>query len=184
MGEITAAMEEVYGRYQATHTSFQRVYSNMMQDDEAFLRAQKEVLTFDKEHGRRPRILVAKLGQDGHDRGANVIATGFADLGFEVDLSPLFQSPQEIAKIAVENDVHIVGVSSQAAGHNQLVPLLVGELAKMGSEDIKVVVVGGIIPQSDHENLMASGVSAIFTPGVTIPECALEVLSLFKERKL
>ena len=117
-------MEKVYGRYHATHTSFQRVYSSMMQEDDRFKEAQQLVEAFDKDKGRRPRILVAKLGQDGHDRGANVIATGFSDIGFEVDLSPLFQSPKEIAKIAVENDVHVVGVSSQAAGHNQLVPPL------------------------------------------------------------
>ncbi len=182
VGEITEAMEKVYGRYHATHTSFQRVYSSMMQEDDCFLKAQKMLQEFDKKEGRKPRLLVAKLGQDGHDRGANVIATGFSDIGFEVDLSPLFQSPKEVAKIAIENDVHVIGVSSQAAGHNQLVPLLLDELKKLGAVDIKVVV-GGIIPQSDHEMLQQKGVSAIFTPGVSIPECAIEVINILNQSR-
>lgn len=177
VGEVTLALEKVYGRYKAIHTSFQRVYSSMMKDDGDFLKAQELVSKFDQKKGRRPRILVAKLGQDGHDRGANVIATGFSDMGFDVDVSPLFQSPKEIAKLAVENDVHVIGVSSQAAGHNALIPELIKELENHKSLDIKVVL-GGIIPESDHKMLLKLGVSAIFTPGVSIPKCAIKVMEV------
>ena len=174
-GEVTEAMEKVYGRYKAQHTSFQKVYESMMKDDSSFVKARELVVSFDKKTGRRPRLLVAKLGQDGHDRGANVIATGFSDLGFDVDISPLFQTPKEIAKLAVENDVHVVGVSSQAAGHNTLVPELIEALKERGDSGIKVVL-GGIIPEQDHRGLFDMGVSAIFTPGTPIPECAINVM--------
>ena len=177
VGEVSLALEKVYGRYKANHTSFQKVYSSMMQDDEEFLKAKELVKKFDKKNGRHPRILVAKLGQDGHDRGANVIATGFSDLGFDVDISPLFQTPKEIAKLAAHNDVHVIGVSSQAAGHNTLVPELMKELEARKAKDIKVVV-GGIIPENDHEFLYNEGVSALFTPGASIPSCAIKVMEV------
>ena len=177
VGEVSLALEKVYGRYKANHTSFQKVYSSMMQDDEDFLKAKELVKDFDKKNGRHPRILVAKLGQDGHDRGANVIATGFSDLGFDVDISPLFQTPKEIAKLAAHNDVHVIGVSSQAAGHNTLVPELMKELELRDAKEIKVVV-GGIIPENDHAFLYSEGVSALFTPGASIPSCAIKVMEI------
>lgn len=177
VGEVSLAFEKVYGRYQATHTSFGKVYASMMEANDEFKEARERVIQFDKKTGRRPRILVAKLGQDGHDRGANVIATGFSDLGFDVDISPLFQTPKEIAKLAIQNDVHVIGVSSQAAGHNTLVPELLRELKAENSEDIKVVL-GGIVPEGDHKALLEQGVGAIFTPGVSISSCALKVMDI------
>ncbi len=177
IGEVSLALEKVYGRHLATHTSFGKVYSNMMEGNDEFEKAKKLVLDFDKKTGRRPRLLVAKLGQDGHDRGANVIATGFSDIGFDVDISPLFQTPKEIAKLAIQNDVHVIGVSSQAAGHNTLVPELLEELASEQSKEIKVVL-GGIIPEGDHKDLLKKGVSAIFTPGVSISTCAITVMEI------
>jgi methylmalonyl-CoA mutase len=142
---------------------------------------QGEVSAFEREHGRRPRMLVVKMGQDGHDRGAKVIATAFADLGFDVDVGPLFQTPEEAARQAVENDVHVVGVSSQAAGHTTLVPELIGALKKLGATDI-LVTCGGVIPQQDYDALRKAGVADIFGPGTPIPEAAKRVLRLIGEQ--
>jgi methylmalonyl-CoA mutase len=142
---------------------------------------QKNVAAFEQEHGRRPRILVVKLGQDGHDRGAKVIATAFADIGFDVDIGPLFQTPEEAARHAIENDVHVVGISSQAAGHKTLVPALINELKNQGAEDI-VVVCGGVIPPKDYGELERAGVSAVYGPGTNIPDAASEVLDIVRRR--
>jgi methylmalonyl-CoA mutase len=175
VGEMSLALEKVYGRYEATIRSVQGVYESEVGDDEATQRARERAKAFQESQGRRPRILVAKMGQDGHDRGQKVIATAFADLGFDVDIGPLFQTPEETARQAVENDVHIIGVSSLAAGHLTLVPALRGELAKLGREDI-LVVVGGVIPPDDYEKLRDAGAAAIFGPGTVIAKAAEELL--------
>jgi methylmalonyl-CoA mutase len=183
VGEISAALETAFGgRHKAEIRSIHGVYGSAYEGDEAFGRVQSDVESFAQEEGRRPRMFVVKLGQDGHDRGAKVIATAFADLGFDVDVGPLFQTPAEAAQDAVDNDVHVVGVSSQAAGHLTLVPQLVEELAKLGSEDI-VVVCGGVIPPQDYPKLEAAGVAAIFGPGTNIPEAARRVLTLLRTRR-
>jgi len=155
------------------------VYGSAYEGDEDFAQVQAAVDAFAAEAGRRPRILVAKLGQDGHDRGAKVIATAFADLGFDVDVGPLFQTPEEAARDAVENDVHVVGVSSQAAGHKTLVPELIAQLRKQGGDDI-LVVVGGVIPAQDYDELREAGVAAIFGPGTNIPNAAREIVALLR----
>lgn len=181
LGEITQAMEKTFGRYTASIKSISGVYSSEANMDEHFKEAQKLSDTFANKEGRRPRIMVAKMGQDGHDRGAKVIATSFADLGFDVDIGPLFQTPEEVAKQAVENDVHIVGVSSLAAGHKTLIPQLVQALKTYGREDI-MVVAGGVIPPKDYEFLYKEGVSAVFGPGTVISHSAIEILNqLLKE---
>ena len=177
VGEMSDAMEAVFGRHQAQTSTIRGVYASAYEGDEGFRRVQESVEAFAAEHGRRPRILVAKMGQDGHDRGAKVIATAFADLGFDVDVGPLFQTPAEVAADAVDNDVHIVGVSSQAAGHKTLVPELIAELAGRGAGDV-LVVCGGVIPPQDHEFLTEAGVAAIFGPGTNINQAALEVLAV------
>ncbi|MBL8777987.1 MAG: methylmalonyl-CoA mutase [Acidimicrobiales bacterium] len=177
VGEMSAAMEEVFGRHQAEVRTISGVYGGAYEGDEGFAQIRAEIDAFAEEEGRRPRILVVKMGQDGHDRGAKVIATAFADLGFDVDVGPLFQTPAEVARDAVENDVHVVGVSSQAAGHKTLVPQLVQALADAGGADIKVVC-GGVIPPQDYEALEAAGVAAIFGPGTNIPKAAAKVLAL------
>jgi methylmalonyl-CoA mutase len=182
VGEISDAMEKVFGRHRAVIRSISGVYAGAYAGDEEFQRIRKEVAEFAAAEGRRPRILVAKLGQDGHDRGAKVIATAFADLGFDVDIGPLFQTPEEAARDAVENDVHVVGVSSQAAGHKTLVPELIEQLAAQGARDI-VVVVGGVIPTADYEFLQTSGVSAIFGPGSNICRAAAQILELVRARR-
>jgi methylmalonyl-CoA mutase len=182
VGEISDAMEQVFGRHRAVIRSISGVYGGVYDDDEEFARIRKEVDEFAKEEGRRPRILVAKLGQDGHDRGAKVIATAFADLGFDVDIGPLFQTPEEAASDAIENDVHVVGVSSQAAGHKTLVPQLINALRAQGARDV-VVVVGGVIPANDYQFLYDAGVSAVFGPGSNIPRAASEILTLVRERR-
>jgi len=182
VGEISEAMEQVFGRHRAVIRTISGVYGGAFAEDEEFRRIRSEVEAFAREEGRRPRILVAKLGQDGHDRGAKVIATAFADLGFDVDIGPLFQTPEEAARDAVENDVHVVGVSSQAAGHMTLVPQLVQELERQGARDV-VVVVGGVIPVGDYDGLKAAGVSAIFGPGSNIPRAASEILALVRDRR-
>jgi methylmalonyl-CoA mutase len=179
VGEMSAAMEEVYGRYQAETRTISGVYGAAYEGDEAFQQIVAGIDAFAAEAGRRPRILVAKMGQDGHDRGAKVIATAFADLGFDVDIGPLFQTPAEVARDAVDNDVHVVGVSSQAAGHKTLVPELIGALRQAGADDV-VVVVGGVIPPKDYEMLREAGVAAVFGPGTRIPEAAAEVLGLLR----
>jgi methylmalonyl-CoA mutase len=182
VGEISDALENVFGRYRAHVRTISGVYGGAYAGDEEFQAIRKEVDEFAQHEGRRPRILVAKLGQDGHDRGAKVIATAFADLGFDVDIGPLFQTPEEAAREAIENDVHVVGISSQAAGHKTLVPQLIEALHAQGAREI-VVVVGGVIPAGDYEFLRAAGVGAVFGPGSNIPRAASEILSLVRERR-
>ena len=177
LGEISDAMEKIFGRYQATIKSISGVYSSEIDNNEEFKKAQQLADQFEKQEGRRPRIMVAKMGQDGHDRGAKVISTSFADLGFDVDIGPLFQTPEEAARQAVENDVHILGVSSLAAGHKSLVPKVMEELKKLGREDI-MVIVGGVIPNQDYKFLYDHGVAAVFGPGTVIPEAAQKILKI------
>jgi methylmalonyl-CoA mutase len=177
LGEISAAMEKVWGRYQATARTIAGVYSAETGNGQEFKKARQMVAEFEKAEGRRPRILVAKMGQDGHDRGAKVIATAFADIGFDVDIGPLFQTPCEVARHAVENDVHVAGVSSLAAGHKTLVPQLINELRKLGRDDI-LVVVGGVIPPQDFEFLYQAGVVGIYGPGTVIPVAAQRILDI------
>jgi methylmalonyl-CoA mutase len=182
VGEISDALEKVFGRYRANIRTISGVYGGAYAGDEEFQAIRKEVDAFAETEGRRPRILVAKLGQDGHDRGAKVIATAFADLGFDVDIGALFQTPEEAAREAIENDVHVVGVSSQAAGHKTLVPQLIEALRAQGAREI-VVVVGGVIPAGDYDFLHSAGVGAVFGPGSNIPRAASEILSLVRERR-
>ena len=181
VGEISDALEKVYSRHRATIQSVSGVYRATYRDDDAFGRVSKSVEAFGVEQGRRPRMLAVKLGQDGHDRGIKVIATSFADLGFDVDVGPLFQTPAEAAQQAIDNDVHVVGVSSQAAGHKTLVPELIKALADAGASEIAVIV-GGIIPPQDYAFLRAAGVSAIFGPGTPVPEAAAAVLEVLRAR--
>jgi methylmalonyl-CoA mutase len=180
LGEISDAMEEVFGRYQATIKSISGVYSSEIDNDDSFKEAQAMADQFAEKEGRRPRIMVAKMGQDGHDRGAKVISTSFADLGFDVDVGPLFQTPEEAAKQAVENDVHILGVSSLAASHKSLVPQVLEELNKLGRNDI-MVIVGGVIPNQDYQFLYDKGVAAVFGPGTVISEAAQKILMILME---
>jgi methylmalonyl-CoA mutase len=177
LGEISLAIENVFGRYSATTRTVAGVYAASMEKNTDFEQARAMADVFAEQEGRRPRILVAKLGQDGHDRGAKVIATAFADLGFDVDIGPLFQTPAEAARQAAENDVHILGISSLAAGHKTLAPQAIAELKKLGREDI-LVVVGGVIPQQDYEFLKNAGVAAVFGPGTVIAKAAQELLAL------
>jgi methylmalonyl-CoA mutase len=177
LGEISAALENVWGRYEATTRSIAGVYSSESGNAEEFKKAQQMVADFEKAEGRRPRILVAKMGQDGHDRGSKVISTAFADVGFDVDIGPLFQTPAEVARHAVENDVHVVGVSSLAAGHKTLVPQLIGELKKLDRDDI-LVVVGGVIPPQDYEFLYQAGAVGVYGPGTVIPVAAQKILGI------
>jgi methylmalonyl-CoA mutase len=175
LGEISTALEEVFGRYKATIKSISGVYSGEMKNEEAFNEARKLSDRFAESEGRRPRILIAKMGQDGHDRGAKVIATSFADIGFDVDIGPLFQTPEEVAMQAAENDVHIIGASSLAGGHKTLIPELKRELEKIGRGDI-MIVAGGVIPQQDYDYLFQAGASFIFGPGTVITDAAKEIL--------
>jgi methylmalonyl-CoA mutase len=177
VGEISAALEQVWGRYHAEIRSISGVYGGQFQDDEEWKRLRDEVERFAEQHGRQPRLLVAKIGQDGHDRGAKVIATAFADLGFDVDVGTLFQTPEEVARQAIENDVHVVGVSTQSGGHKTLVPHLIQELRRLGADDV-IVTVGGIIPARDYAFLEQAGVKAVFGPGTAIPKAARRVLEL------
>jgi methylmalonyl-CoA mutase len=177
LGEISDALETVFGRYKAQIKSFSGVYSKEIKDDKSFEQAKQLADKFAKKEGRRPRIMIAKMGQDGHDRGAKVVATGYADVGFDVDIGPLFQTPAEAAKQAVENDVHILGVSSLAAGHKTLVPQVIEELKKYGREDI-MVIVGGVIPAQDYQFLFDSGAVAVFGPGTKISEAAITILEV------
>ncbi|MCY4259754.1 MAG: methylmalonyl-CoA mutase [Rhodobacteraceae bacterium] len=179
IGEISLAMERVFGRYQASIRTLSGIYSQTTGDSPEFAAAQEAVREFAKDAGRRPRLLVAKMGQDGHDRGAKVIATAFADLGFDVDIGPLFQTPEETARDAIDNDVHVVGISTQAAGHSTLAPALIRELHRLGMDDI-LVVCGGVIPRQDYQQLYDAGVSAIFGPGTNIPKAAAQVLQLIR----
>ncbi|SCY10095.1 heterodimeric methylmalonyl-CoA mutase large subunit precursor [Nonlabens sp. Hel1_33_55] len=177
LGEISDALEKEFGRYRATVKSVQGVYKKEIMNDPAFAKAQQLADSFAKKEGRRPRIMIAKMGQDGHDRGAKVVATGYADVGFDVDIGPLFQTPAEAAKQAVENDVHILGISSLAAGHKTLVPQVMEHLKKYGREDI-MIIVGGVIPRKDYQFLFDAGVAAVFGPGTKISEAAIDILTL------
>ena len=177
LGEISDALESEFGRYKAEIKSFTGVYSKEIKNDDSFEKAKKLADEFASLEGRRPRIMIAKMGQDGHDRGAKVVATGYADVGFDVDIGPLFQTPQEAAKQAVENDVHILGVSSLAAGHKTLVPAVIEELKKYGREDI-MVIVGGVIPHQDYDYLFNAGAVAVFGPGTKISDAAIEILTI------
>jgi len=182
VGEMSDAMEAVFGRHRAEIRSISGVYGAAYEDDESFAAIRAEVEAFAAEEGRRPRMLMAKMGQDGHDRGAKVVGTAFADIGFDVDFGPLFETPAEVARAAMENDVHVVGVSSQAAGHRTLVPQLIEELRDAGADDV-LVVCGGVIPPQDHEELHRHGVAAIFGPGTNIPAAASKVIALLRERR-
>ena len=180
LGEISDALETVFGRHKAVINSFSGVYSKEIKDDKSFEKAKAMTDQFAEQDGRRPRIMIAKMGQDGHDRGAKVVATGYADLGFDVDIGPLFQTPEEAAKQAVENDVHILGVSSLAAGHKTLVPAVIEALKNYGREDI-MVIVGGVIPKQDYQFLFDAGAIAVFGPGTKISEAAIELLEILIE---
>ncbi|SMX49480.1 methylmalonyl-CoA mutase [Maliponia aquimaris] len=182
VGEISMAMEKVFGRHRAEVKTLAGVYGAAYEGDEGFAKIQKSVEDFAEAEGRRPRMLVVKMGQDGHDRGAKVIATAFADIGFDVDVGPLFQTPEEAAQDAIDNDVHVVGISSQAAGHKTLAPQLVQELKKQGAGDI-IVICGGVIPHQDYEFLYSAGVKAIFGPGTNIPEAAQDILRLIRDAR-
>ncbi len=182
VGEISDAMEKVFGRHKAEIKLVTGVYGKVFESSDEFEAMKKEIDAFAAEEGRRPRILIAKMGQDGHDRGAKVVATAFADAGFDVDMGPLFQTPEETAKMAVENDVHAVGVSSLAAGHKTLVPQLVAELKKLGADDI-VVVCGGVIPRQDYDALYEAGAACIFGPGTPITRSARETLEAIRKKK-
>ncbi|RKE92293.1 methylmalonyl-CoA mutase [Ichthyenterobacterium magnum] len=177
LGEISDALEAEFGRYKAQIKSFSGVYSKEIKDDKSFKKARELADQFAEQDGRRPRIMIAKMGQDGHDRGAKVVATGYADVGFDVDIGPLFQTPQEAAKQAVENDVHILGVSSLAAGHKTLVPQVIEELKNYGREDI-MVIVGGVIPKQDYQYLFDAGAVAVFGPGTKISDAAIKILEI------
>ncbi|MCD8101090.1 MAG: methylmalonyl-CoA mutase [Alistipes sp.] len=180
LGEISDACEVVVGRYKAVIRSISGVYSSEVKQDSDFEKARQMARDFAKKEGRQPRIMIAKLGQDGHDRGAKVVATGYADIGFDVDMGPLFQTPEEAAKQAVENDVHVVGVSSLAAGHLTLVPQIIGELKKLGREDI-IVIVGGVIPHQDYDQLYRDGAAAIFGPGTPVSSAAIQMLEILMQ---
>jgi methylmalonyl-CoA mutase len=177
LGEISLALEQVWGRYAAITRTIAGVYSSASANSEEFKKARRVVKEFEREEGRRPRILVAKMGQDGHDRGAKVIATAFADIGFDVDMGPLFQTPIEVARFALDSDLHVVGVSSLAAGHKTLVPQLIRELRALGRDDI-LVVVGGVIPVQDYAFLYDAGVAGIYGPGTVIPVAAQKILEM------
>ena len=179
VGEISMAMEDVFGRHRAEVRTLAGVYGAAYEGDEGFAQIQRDVEAFAEEEGRRPRMLVVKMGQDGHDRGAKVIATAFADIGFDVDVGPLFQTPEEAAQDAIDNDVHVVGISSQAAGHKTLAPKLIAALQAQGAGEI-LVICGGVIPQQDYDFLRRAGVKAIFGPGTNIPAAAADILDLIR----
>ncbi len=182
LGEISDACEAVCGRYNATIRTISGVYSSESKGDAEFEKAKKLVAQFAEKEGRQPRIMIAKMGQDGHDRGAKVVATGYADCGFDVDMGPLFQTPEESAKQAVENDVHVVGVSSLAAGHKTLVPAIIAELKKLGRDDI-IVIAGGVIPAQDYDFLFDAGVAAIFGPGTSVAKAAVDIMNILIEEE-
>ena len=185
MGEISEALKGVWGEHIARSDVVTGAYAQQYtsaEDELEYNNAVKAIEQFAEEDGRRPRMLVCKMGQDGHDRGAKVIASGFADLGFDVDVGPLFQTPMEAAQDAVDNDVHVIGISSQAAGHKTLAPQLIDALKEMDAEDV-IVICGGVIPQQDYEFLQNAGVKAIFGPGTNIPNAAQDILQLIREAK-
>jgi methylmalonyl-CoA mutase len=183
LGEISYSLEKIWGRFQAVTRTISGVYSTeySSDSDDKVIEAKKLTDEFAKKEGRRPRIMIAKMGQDGHDRGAKVVATAYADMGFDVDMGPLFQTPEETARQAVENDVHIIGMSSLAAGHKTLLPQLIEELKKLGREDI-IVIVGGVIPAQDYDFLYKHGATAIFGPGTKIPEAAITIMEEVNKR--
>jgi methylmalonyl-CoA mutase len=180
VGEISDALEKVFGRYRANPQAVSGVYGAVVEEQEDWKALKADIEAFIAEEGRRPRVMIAKLGQDGHDRGAKVVATAFADLGFDVDMGPLFQTPEECARQAIENDVHAVGVSTLAAGHKTLVPAIIAELKKQGADDI-IVFVGGVIPQQDYEYLYNAGVKGVYGPGTPIPASAKDVLEQIRK---
>jgi methylmalonyl-CoA mutase len=177
LGEISYACEKIVGRYKAVVRTISGVYSSEYKSDKDFEEAKALVAKFAEKEGRQPRIMIAKVGQDGHDRGAKVVSTGYADIGFDVDIGPLFQTPAEAAKQAVENDVHILGISSLAAGHKTLVPQIITELKNLGREDI-LVIAGGVIPPQDYQYLYDAGVAAIFGPGTSVSKAAKQILEI------
>ena len=181
VGEISDTLEQVYNRHRAEIRSVGGVYSAAYQGDESFKMLEQKITDFAEKAGRRPRMLVVKLGQDGHDRGAKTIATAFADMGFDVDIGPLFQTPEEAVNQAIENDVHLIGISSQAAGHRTLVPAVMQALKAADCEDI-VVICGGVIPPGDYDMLFETGVSAVFGPGTNIPDAASQVIDILEKR--
>jgi methylmalonyl-CoA mutase len=180
LGEISNACEIIVGRYKAVIRSVSGVYSSEYKSDKDFEEAKDLVTRFSEKEGRQPRIMIAKMGQDGHDRGAKVVSTGYADIGFDVDIGPLFQTPAEAARQAVENDVHILGVSSLAAGHKTLIPQVISELKKLGREDI-LVIAGGVIPPQDYQFLYDAGVVAIFGPGTSVSKAARQILEILMQ---
>ena len=182
VGEISDALETVFTRHRAIIRSVSGVYSSAFEGKEGLKNIKSQIKKFESKFGRRPRMLVVKLGQDGHDRGAKIIATSFADIGFDVDIGPLFQTPDEAAKQALESDVHVIGVSSQAAGHKTLVPELLKSLKKQGNKDI-LVVCGGVIPPQDYKFLKEKGVAAVYGPGTNIPKAADDIIQLIEKKK-
>ncbi|MFZ9552150.1 MAG: methylmalonyl-CoA mutase family protein, partial [Hylemonella sp.] len=180
VGEVSDALEKVFGRHRADTQKVTGVYAAAYDSAEGWEKLKDEIAQFAQDHGRRPRVMISKLGQDGHDRGAKVVATAFADLGFDVDMGPLFQTPEECARQAIENDVHAVGVSTLAAGHKTLVPAIIDELKKQGADDI-IVFVGGVIPRQDYDFLYEAGVKGIYGPGTPIPASAKDVLEQIKK---
>jgi methylmalonyl-CoA mutase len=179
VGEVSDALEQAWGRHRANSQEVSGVYAGAYESREDWTTLQADISTFAESHGRRPRVMIAKLGQDGHDRGAKVVASAFADLGFDVDIGPLFQTPEECARQAIENDVHAVGVSTLAAGHKTLVPEIIRALREQGSPEI-IVFVGGVVPQQDYAFLREAGVKGIYGPGTPIPESARDVLNHIK----
>jgi methylmalonyl-CoA mutase len=179
VGEVSDALEQAWGRHRANSQEVSGVYAGAYESRDDWTKLQAEIAAFAEGHGRRPRVMIAKLGQDGHDRGAKVVASAFADLGFDVDVGPLFQTPEECARQAIENDVHAVGVSTLAAGHKTLVPEIIRALREQGSPEI-IVFVGGVVPQQDYAFLRESGVKGIYGPGTPIPESARDVLNHIK----
>ena len=180
LGEISYACEKIVGRYKAVIRTISGVYSSEYKSDGDFIEARALASRFAEKEGRQPRIMIAKMGQDGHDRGAKVVSSGYADIGFDVDIGPLFQTPDEVAKQAVENDVHVLGVSSLAAGHKTLIPLVINELKKYGREDI-LVIAGGVIPPQDYQYLYDAGVAAIYGPGTSVAKAAKQILEILLE---
>ena len=182
LGEISLAMEKVFGRYKAVIRSVSGVYSSETGNQDYYLRARELAAQFAAREGRQPRIMIAKMGQDGHDRGAKVVSTAYADIGFDVDIGPLFQTPLEAARQAVENDVHVLGVSSLAGGHKTLIPQVIHELKSAGRDDI-MVIAGGVIPHQDYKFLYNAGVVGIFGPGTPITEAAIKILEILLETR-
>jgi methylmalonyl-CoA mutase len=180
VGEVSDALEKVFGRHRADIQKVAGVYAAAYDEAGSWDAVKSDIAAFAEQHGRRPRVMIAKLGQDGHDRGSKVVATAFADLGFDIDIGPLFQTPEECARQAIENDVHAIGVSTLAAGHKTLVPAIISELKKQGGEEI-VVFVGGVVPRQDYEFLYAAGVKGVFGPGTPIPASAREVLAQIRK---